>query len=167
MTTSFTRDRGYTRARFGRDEEGIEELREMLNDQDASPAEMLAALIECAPESQREGLYQALSELASDRRGPRSWAQDRLEMRRLGRDMRDRRAKDRRLGRDFAEENLTAGGRSGPIEGFGNGQFCVVGGSDGWDDAVGGALERGDVDALHLHHRVEGPSCACPIGIAD
>src|SRR6476661_5789559 len=28
-------------------------------------------------------------------------------------------------------------------------------------------LERGDVDALHLHHRLEGPSCACPIGIAD
>lgn len=40
-------------------------------------------------------------------------------MRRLGRDMRERRARDRRLGRDFAEENLTAGGRSGPIEGFG------------------------------------------------
>jgi hypothetical protein len=36
-------------------------------------------------------------------------------------------------------------------------------GSGGW----GGALERGDVDALHLHHCVEGASCAGAIGIAD
>src|SRR5438445_12506993 len=40
-------------------------------------------------------------------------------------------------------------------------------GSGGWGDAIGGALERGDVDAFHLHHRVEGASCAGAIGIAD
>ena len=32
---------------------------------------------------------------------------------------------------------------------------------------VGGALDRRDVDALHLHHRVEGPPCPGAIGIAD
>ena len=36
-----------------------------------------------------------------------------------------------------------------------------------WSDSVGGALECGDVDALHLHHRVEGPSCPIAIGITD
>src|SRR6516164_7847039 len=36
-----------------------------------------------------------------------------------------------------------------------------------WSDFVGGALECGDVDALHLHHRVEGPSCPVAIGITD
>jgi predicted DNA-binding transcriptional regulator YafY len=35
------------------------------------------------------------------------------------------------------------------------------------DAAVGGALERGDVDALHLHHRLEGPPRAGAIGTAD
>ena len=104
MTTSFTRDRGYTRSRrMGRDEEGGEELREMLSDQDASPSEMLAALIQYAPEDRQEELYQALNELASDRRGAHAWAADRLERRRLGRDMRERRARDRRLGRDDPE----------------------------------------------------------------
>src|SRR5580700_7789045 len=38
-------------------------------------------------------------------------------------------------------------------------------GSGGWGDAIGGALERGDVDALHLHHRVEGASCAGRFGM--
>src|SRR5712675_2057424 len=38
-------------------------------------------------------------------------------------------------------------------------------GSAGWGDAIGGALERGDVDALHLHHRVEDASRAS--GMAD
>jgi hypothetical protein len=40
-------------------------------------------------------------------------------------------------------------------------------GSGGWGGAIGGALKRGDVDALHLHHRVESASCAFGIGIAD
>src|SRR5436305_5863114 len=39
--------------------------------------------------------------------------------------------------------------------------------ADGSGDAIGGALERGDVDALHLHHRVEGAPCPGGIGIAD
>src|SRR3954466_12409587 len=39
--------------------------------------------------------------------------------------------------------------------------------SDGSGDAIGGALDRGNVDALHLPHRVEGASCAGGIGIAD
>jgi hypothetical protein len=34
-------------------------------------------------------------------------------------------------------------------------------------NAVGGTLDRRDVDALHLHHRVEGPPCPGTIGIAD
>src|SRR3981189_3082464 len=40
-------------------------------------------------------------------------------------------------------------------------------GSGGWGDPIGGALERGDVDALHLHHRLEGASCTGAVGIAD
>src|SRR5215467_4621662 len=36
-----------------------------------------------------------------------------------------------------------------------------------WSVSVGGALECGDVDALHLHHRVEGPPCSGAIGITD
>jgi hypothetical protein len=44
MTTSYTRDRGYTRARrMGRDEEEGAELREMLDDPDLDPADMLGA----------------------------------------------------------------------------------------------------------------------------
>ena len=30
-----------------------------------------------------------------------------------------------------------------------NGRSALVGGLDGWGDTIGGALERGDVDALH------------------
>ena len=37
----------------------------------------------------------------------------------------------------------------------------------GSGDAVGGAPERGDIDALHLRHRVEGALCPGAIGIAD
>jgi hypothetical protein len=37
----------------------------------------------------------------------------------------------------------------------------------GLGDAVGGPLERGDVDAFHLHHRVERPPCPGGIGITD
>ena len=32
---------------------------------------------------------------------------------------------------------------------------------------MGGTLDRGDVDALHFHHRLEGPSCPGVIRIAD
>jgi len=32
---------------------------------------------------------------------------------------------------------------------------------------IGGAFECGDVDALHLHHRVEGPLGASGIGVAE
>jgi hypothetical protein len=45
-TTSYRRDRGYTRARhMGREEEGAAQLREMLDEPDLDPATMLAALI--------------------------------------------------------------------------------------------------------------------------
>src|ERR1700746_499667 len=37
----------------------------------------------------------------------------------------------------------------------------------GSGDAIGGALKRGDVDALHWHYRGEGASGAGRIGIAD
>src|SRR5690349_6739978 len=39
--------------------------------------------------------------------------------------------------------------------------------ADGSGDAIGGALERGDVDALHWHYRGEGASCPGWIGSAD
>ena len=120
MTTSYTRDRGFTRARrLGRDqEEGVEQLRQMLDDPDIDVADLVAAAVERCPEHQREDLHQALRELGEDRRGPRSWASDRLERRRLGRDMRERRARDRRLGRDFGPESMTEND-SRPIEDFG------------------------------------------------
>src|SRR5438132_1396856 len=39
--------------------------------------------------------------------------------------------------------------------------------ADSSRDAIGGALERGDIDALHLHHRAERASRPGGIGIAD
>lgn len=66
MTTHFTPDRGFTRARrMGRDaeEEGIEELREMLNDADLDLGDLIAAAIEHSPDDKQEGMYDALREL--------------------------------------------------------------------------------------------------------
>src|SRR5207237_874591 len=53
-----------------------------------------------------------------------------------------------------------------PLRSLGRGSLGF-GGLGGWGDAVGGALDRGDVDALHLHHRFEGTPCPGAIGIAD
>src|ERR1700731_4441626 len=39
--------------------------------------------------------------------------------------------------------------------------------ADSSGDAIGGTLERGDVDTLHLHHRIEGAPGAGGIGIPD
>jgi hypothetical protein len=102
MPTHFTRPR-----RFGRDEEASAQLREMLDDADINIADLVAAAVEHCPDDQQQELHEALSAMGSDRRGPRSWAADRLERRRLGKDMRERRARDRRLGKDFGSENLT------------------------------------------------------------
>jgi hypothetical protein len=113
MTTHFTRPR-----RFGKDEEASEQLRQMLDDPDINIADLVAAAVEHCPDDQQEELHRALRELSEDRRGPHAWSADRLEMRRLSKDMRDRRARDRRLGRDFGPENLTGRG-SDPIENFG------------------------------------------------
>ena len=47
MATSYTRDSGFTRARrLGRDEEeGREEIREMLDDPEVTAGELIAALV--------------------------------------------------------------------------------------------------------------------------
>jgi hypothetical protein len=116
MTTGYTRDRGFTRARrMGRDaeEEGLEELREMIGDPDVSAGELIAALIEHCPEHKQEDLHNALKEMSEDRRGPRSWAKDRLERRALDRGLR---RYSRPAGRDLGPENLTAPGPSHPLE---------------------------------------------------
>jgi hypothetical protein len=97
--------RYFTRSRYAYDQEaGAAELREMLNDPDVSIADLVAAAIEHCPDDQLPELHQALTGLSEDRRGPRSWARDRLERRQLSRDMRSR---DRRMGRDFGTESLT------------------------------------------------------------
>jgi hypothetical protein len=101
MSTRFTRPR-----RFGYDQEndeGTAQLRQMLDDDELDVADLIACAVEYAPEHKREGLHQALHELGEDRRGPRSWARDRLERRKLSKDMRERRARDRRLGKDDPE----------------------------------------------------------------
>jgi hypothetical protein len=100
MTTSYTRDRGYTRARrMGRDEEeGRQELRDLCDDPDCNFGDLLAAAIQAASPEQQQEVSSALREMGEDRRGSHSWARDRLERRRLGRDIRAR-----RLGRDEPE----------------------------------------------------------------
>jgi hypothetical protein len=113
----YTRDRGFNRARrMGRDqEEGLEELHEMLDDPNVTAGELLAALIEHAPPDKEEDLHNALREMGEDRRGYRSWAKDRLERRALDRGMRRHRPP---AGRDFGPENLTQSGSSRPVEEF-------------------------------------------------
>jgi hypothetical protein len=128
MATSYTRDRGYTRlGRLGRDEEeGHQELRALCDDPDCDFGDLLAAAIYAASPEQHQEVHEALRELGQDRRGPRSWAADRLERRRLGRDMRER-AQDPRLGRDdpppFSGRPNVGGGmdpfNDRPIENFG------------------------------------------------
>jgi hypothetical protein len=71
--------------RFSRDE-ATEEFKSMLDDPDADFGTILAGAISAAPEEQQEEVYQALRELGEDSRGPRSWARDRLERRRLSKD---------------------------------------------------------------------------------
>ena len=111
----------FTKARsFGRDQEeeaGREELREMINDRDTTAGELLACLFEHCPPDEREDLHAALRELTEDRRGPRSWARDRLELRHHVRDA-QRHGRDRRMGRDFGEENMTEPASARPIEEF-------------------------------------------------
>jgi hypothetical protein len=72
MTARFTRAR-----RPGRDEEGSEQLREMLDDPDLDFGDLIAVAIEHAPEDRQEDLYEALRQIGEGRRGPRSWARDR------------------------------------------------------------------------------------------
>lgn len=92
VNSHYTPDRGFTRARkFGSDqEEGEELLSEMLSEGDI--ADRIAQIIESAPEHQQEALSEALREMGEDRRGPRSWARDRLmrakDARRYNRDRR-------------------------------------------------------------------------------
>jgi hypothetical protein len=106
MTTKFTRDRGFTRARrMGSDDERAEAraaIQELIDDPDADFGDLLACAIQFAPEDQQEEVHQALRDMGLDAGGPRKWARDRLEMR-----------QHRRLGRDFGPESLTGGG-SGP-----------------------------------------------------
>jgi hypothetical protein len=90
MTTKSVRS-----GRYAYDEEaGSAELREMLDDKEINIGDLIAAAIEYAPNSGQEELYSSLRQLGEDKRGPRAWARDRLERRKLGKDMRARRARD-------------------------------------------------------------------------
>src|SRR5690349_256 len=74
--------------RMGRDEET--EFEELQSDPDVGFADLLAGAIVAAvsdPDKAQE-VHEALTELGQDRRGPASWARDRLERRRLSRDAR-------------------------------------------------------------------------------
>lgn len=100
--------------RFGRDEElDREEMKELIDDPDSDFGDILAAIVEQAPDDRMEEVHEAMRELSMDARGPRSWARDRMERRRLGRDAR------RRLGRDdpapFPGRPRTGGGMD-PME---------------------------------------------------
>jgi hypothetical protein len=100
------------------EEEGREELREMLDDPEVTAGDLLAALIAHVPEEKAEELHEALSSLGEDmraRRGYHSWARDRLEMRRHGKDRAARRARDGEPGcpggpEHFGGEPLRGGG---------------------------------------------------------
>jgi hypothetical protein len=78
--------------RFGRDEidEGFRrELRDMTDDPNIDFGDLLAFIIENAPDEKQPEIYTALGELGEDvrrGRGHRSWAADRLERRRYARD---------------------------------------------------------------------------------
>ena len=89
----------------------------MIDDPDTTAGELIAALVEHCPEDQQEDLHHALREISEDRRGPRRWARDRLELRRYSKDARHR-SHYRRMGRDFGPENLTEPGPSRSIEEF-------------------------------------------------
>src|SRR5690349_15254093 len=68
-------------------EEGMEELKEMLDDGDVDFGDLIAAAVEYAPEGKQDQALAAMREMAHDSRGPRAWARDRLERRRLSKDM--------------------------------------------------------------------------------
>jgi hypothetical protein len=98
----------FTKARgFGRDEAG-EEFRAMLDDDDVSFGDIIAGAIASAPAAMAEEVYQSLKEMGEDTRGPKSWARDRMERRRLGKDADGRL---RRYGRDV--ENMQPRGSNG------------------------------------------------------
>jgi len=121
MAFTKARSLGDTRGvrRMGCDEEeGREEIREMLDDPDVSAGEVIAALIKHCPEEQAEDLHHSLREMSADSRGHRAWARDKLERRRYTKDAR-RHGRDRRMGRDFGTENLTDN-TSPRIEEFGS-----------------------------------------------
>jgi len=127
---SFTRDRGFTTARRpgGRDEEeqeeGRREIREML-DSGVPADEIVAALVEGCPDSEREDLNSALTALAEDmrysRRSPRQWAADHRERKRYAARDRARRARDGEPGYPGGPEGFGGmperGGTMRPLEG--------------------------------------------------
>jgi len=87
-----------SRRRMGRDEQE-QEFRDLLDDPESSFGDILAAAIEACPPDKLDEVHGALRGLGEDRRGPHSWAADRMERRRLGRDaLRHRPA--HRFGRD-------------------------------------------------------------------
>jgi hypothetical protein len=82
----------YPRSRTARhmawDQEGLAELKKILDDgEDIDLGDLLAALIEGAPEDKQEQVHTAVREMGQDARGPRSWARDRLERRRYAKDL--------------------------------------------------------------------------------
>lgn len=89
--------------RYAYDEElDREDLKELIDDPSTDFGDLLAAVIEQAPEDKQEEIHEAVRALGEDKRGPRSWARDRMERRRLGKDI--RRGRDRRTGRDQPPE---------------------------------------------------------------
>ncbi len=60
------------------------------DEEDFDPQEILEIMSEHFPQETRE----AIQEMGEDRRGPRSWARDRRELRRVSRDLHFRRARD-------------------------------------------------------------------------
>jgi hypothetical protein len=80
MTTRFTKAR-----RLGRDEEETadiaEEMRELIADPEADFSDLIAMLVEAAPEKVPE-IGQTMREIGEDSRGIHAWARDKRELRR-------------------------------------------------------------------------------------
>jgi hypothetical protein len=85
-----------TARRLGKDEEeeGRQDLHEMIDDPETSAGEIVAAIIDQCPDEERESLHEVLSEVANDIRSGNSYrahARDRMVRRRLSKDARLRR----------------------------------------------------------------------------
>ena len=83
MNTRFRAER-----KLGRDEEDADiadEIRDVINDPESDFADLIALVVEAAPEKVPE-ISATMREIGSDARGIHAWARDKREMKRLGRD---------------------------------------------------------------------------------